>query len=103
MALVRYLFATEHGIVGFSRNDLGMGQGGCGMLFLPADGVGRRVGHYGFVYFALGCAVSLAIAYFGYRRSAEINWSFVGTFPCWFPYHFVNGRVYTLKEAVLLS
>lgn len=57
LALVRFLFAAEHGVVGFSRYEPRMGQGGCKVLVPLAGCELRRVDHYGFASFFLGCAL----------------------------------------------
>lgn len=50
-----------------------------------------------------GCAIDLALPYFAYLYSAEIDVSSEGAFTCWFPPSFADGRVFALLEDVLLS
>lgn len=75
------------------------------MLVLLAAGVRRRLDHYSFSSFVIGCAFDFSIAYLLYRCSAQLNWFCVSTFNCWFPvpYGFAESLVYALVEAFVRS
>lgn len=97
------IFTGKHAVVVFSCYESLLGQGGCGFLYPPAAGVRRSVDHYSFASLVLCCAFQTALSYLAYRRAVEIVWPSVGIFPCWIPYGFANGRVYTLSGAEVPS
>lgn len=65
-ALVPFLFAAEHGVVGFSCFDQRMGTGACGVIVPLATGVLRRMNHYGLASFVLACPFDSALAYLAF-------------------------------------
>lgn len=67
MALVRFLYTSERGVVGFQCYDWQMVQCGCEVLFRLSAGVDLPVDHYSFPYFILGCSFDSSLANMAYR------------------------------------
>lgn len=102
-AIARIPHASKGVVIGFHCSDLGMHQGGCGVLDGRCTGMHCISDHNGFASFLIGLPFNLALANLVYCCSENRDWSSVGGVHCWFPYGFANGLVYTLVKAAVLS
>lgn len=69
------------------------------MISPLSSSVRRRVDHYGFAQFFVGCAFDPAATYVEYGCSDEIYWSSLRMKDCWFLYNVADGRVHRLSAA----
>lgn len=94
MGLARFIFAAEH-VVDFSCYVW------CSSCLLLVCVVAWII--MAFASSFICCVFDLALAFFAYRRPAEIYSSSVCTFSCWFPSGSVDGIVNEFVEAFVLS